>query len=405
MVAALEGNIVLELTRVGPGAFTTRMLADMGAEVIKIDTPPGAGPVSGSSTLPGPQEIRSAVFNHLNRNKRSIAINLRDAAGQHILQQLASKADMLVEGFRPGVTKRLGADYDTLKKLNPRLIYCSLSGYGQDGPYRDMPGHDINYLSFGGVLELIGEEGRPPAIPLNLVADYAAATLHGVIGLLMALAAREKTGRGQLVDISYLDGTISLLLAVGSVREYFEKGTVPRRGYGTYSSDYPYYASYETKDGKLITLGCSEPWFWERVCRALGREDLIPLARAPEHVNKKPDEKTTEAMNWLRGVFKTRTRDEWFDFLRQHDVCVGKVYSVDEVCTDPQVLHRQMIVEFDDPRVGKVKTPGIPIKLSETPGRIRSLSPYLGEHTNQILSELGYTSEATAQLREKGVVA
>lgn len=403
MTTPLEGTLILELTRVGPGAFTTMMLADMGAEVIKVETPPQAGAATGSGV--GAQELRGAVANYLNRNKRSIAVDLRLPEGQQILQQLARKADVLVEGFRPGVMKRLGGDYDTLKGLNPRLIYCSLSGYGPDGPYKDLPGHDINYLSFGGALELIGEEGRLPAIPLNLVADYAGATLHGVIGILLAIAAREKTGRGQIVDIAYLDTVISLVSATPNVRQYLSRGVVPHRGQGPLSGTYPYYGAYETKDGKLVTLGCAEPWFWERVCKALGREDLIPFAQSPEHTNKKPDQKTAEVVEWLRGVFKTRTRDEWFEFLRQHDVTVGKVYTMDEVFADPQVRHRQMLIEMEDPRVGKVKMAGIPIKLSETPGRVRRLPPYLGENTNEILTEIGYPPTAVAQLREKRVVA
>src|SRR5919108_2374408 len=202
MAGALAGIQVLELVRVAPGAFCTMMLADMGAEVLKIETPLAAPS--------GEEAARRAAFDFVNRNKRSIAINLKHTQGQKLLHQLAAEADVVVEGFRPGVMARLGGDYATLSQLNPRLIYCSLSGFGQDGPYRDLPAHDINYLALGGVLNLIGEPDRHPAIPLNIVADYAGASMHGVVGILLALLARQQTGRGQWVDVAYLDTTISL---------------------------------------------------------------------------------------------------------------------------------------------------------------------------------------------------
>lgn len=406
MPGALEGIRVLELTRVAPGAFCTMMLADMGAEVIKIETPPQVQSKkgTGSGISADAKEIQRAVFNYTNRNKKSIAINLKSEEGQQILQELAKSSDVLVEGFRPGVMKRLGGDYETLSKINPRLIYCSLSGFGKDGPYKDLPGHDINYLSFGGTLSLIGEAGRLPAIPLNIIADYASATLHGVIGILLALVAREKTGKGQYVDISYLDGVISLTAAVPGLWQYFLDGKLPRRGESALSGAYPYYACYETKDGKLITLGCMEFHFWENFCRAIGREDLIPYHFDPKHFTEGPDEKTRHVVQELRELFKTRTRDEWFEFLKQHDICVGKVYTWDEVFRDPQVLHRNMIVEIDHPVVGKVKQVGIAIKLSDTPGTIRNLGPYLGQNTDEILSGLGYSPEEISRLREKGIV-
>ena len=221
MPGPLEGIKILELIRVPPGAFCTMMLADMGAEVLKIETP--------TTELPHGQaeknasEARRAAFNFVNRNKRSMALNLKHPDGQKILHQLAAKADVVVEGFRPGVMARLGGDYATLSQINPRLIYCSLSGFGQDGPYRDLPAHDINYLSLGGVLNLIGEPERHPAIPLNIIADYAGASMHSVVGILLALLARQHRGHGQLVDVAYLDTTVSLLAATPVVRDFFLK--------------------------------------------------------------------------------------------------------------------------------------------------------------------------------------
>ncbi|MCZ6872043.1 MAG: CaiB/BaiF CoA-transferase family protein, partial [bacterium] len=256
MAGPLQGTKILELVRVAPGAFCTMMLADMGADVLKIETPtvaPTSGPPEDAS-----EQARRAAFSFVNRNKRSIAINLKHAEGRKLLHELASDADVVVEGFRPGVMARLGGDYETLSKINPRLIYCSLSGFGQNGPYRDLPGHDINYLSLGGVLNLIGEPDRPPSIPLNIVADYAGASMHGAVGILLAILARQQTGRGQLVDVSYLDTTISLLAATPVVRDLFFNGSTCRRGEGALGGSYPYYTTYETADHKLISVGCTE---------------------------------------------------------------------------------------------------------------------------------------------------
>ena len=221
MAGPLTGLKVLEFIRVPPGAFCTMMLADMGAEVLKIETPrPGA------AATPQAQAAaeRRTAFQFVNRGKRSIAIDLKQPAGQELLHRLAADADVLVEGFRPGVMKRLGGDYETLKTVNPRLIYCSLSGFGQDGPYRDTPAHDINFLSIAGVLNLIGEPDRPPAIPLNLIADYAGASMHGLVGILLAVLARQRTGRGQFVDVSYLDSTLALLAATPALQAFLSAG-------------------------------------------------------------------------------------------------------------------------------------------------------------------------------------
>ncbi len=395
----------MELTRMPPGALCTLILADMGANVIKIEAPPQVEVRGAGFTLSRGDSVKEASYNFLDRNKRSIAINLKTAEGQRILHQLVRDADVLVEGFRPGVMKRLGGDYEALKEINPRLIYCSLSGYGQDGPYSQMPGHDINYISFGGALDLIGEADGPPVVPLNIIADYASAALHGVIGILLALFARERTGKGQHVDVSYLDGVIPLVAAVPGVIDYFREGITPRRGETALSGCYPYYAIYETKDGKYISIGCIEPWLWENLCRALAREDFIPYHFLLEHFVKKPDEKYAKVFKELKQIFRIKTRDEWFDFLKDKDVCIGKVYSWDEVLNDPQVLHRRMIVEVEHPTLGKVRQVGIPIKLSQTPGSIRRLAPYLGQHTEEVLLELGYNAEAISELKRRGIIA
>ena len=400
---ALEGVKILDLSGLAPGALCTMILADLGAEVIKIE-PPTPSPIAGGGPSPkGEEKRKETAYFALNRNKKSVGINLRSEAGRQIFYRLAQQADVVVEGYRPGVVKRLGVDYDTIKKLNPSIIYCSLSGYGQDGPYHTFPGHDINYISLAGALGLIGFPEGPPVIPLNLLADFAGAPLYGAIGILTALIARNKTHKGQYVDISYIDGVISMMtfLTTG----YFFSSVIPKRGETLLQGAYPYYGVYETKDGKYITIGCLEPHFWENLCRLLGREDYIPYHFTLEHFSKKPeDKKWEEISSYLKQVFLTKTRDEWFELLIQNDIPAGKVYSLDEVFTDPQVLHRQMVIEVEHPTLGKVRQVGIAPKLSDTPGKVRSLSPLLGEHTDGVLQELGYSQEEIESFRQEGAI-
>jgi crotonobetainyl-CoA:carnitine CoA-transferase CaiB-like acyl-CoA transferase len=397
---ALDGIKILELARVAPGEFCTMLLADMGAEVLKIETP-----AAGGERDPLLDDKRRAAFAYVNRNKRSLALNLKAPEGQALFQRLAAGADVIVEGFRPGVTRRLGADYETVRRINPRIVYCSLSGFGQDGPYRDHPAHDLNYLSLAGALGLIGEADRKPAIPLNLVADYGGASLHGALGIVLALFARERTGRGQHVDVAYLDATLSLLGATPTLRFFWSDGLAPRRGAGFLGGSYPYYAIYETRDGKLLTIGCTEPWLWENFCKAVGRPDLVKYSRLADQFVRPANEEEARAREEVQAIIRTRTRDEWFDFLVAHDVCVGKVYDVEEVWEDPQVKARGMVVETEHPEVGPVREVGVAIKLSETPGSVRRAAPYRGEHTDQVLKELGLTPEEIRALRDRGVVA
>lgn len=403
MAGALEGIKVLELTRVGPGAFCTMMLADMGAEVLKVEAPP-SGKLAGSGASPTPDQAKKLATNFTNRNKKSITLNLKEAAGQAVLQDLAKDYDVLVEGFRPGVMQRLGGDYETLSKLNPRLVYCSLSGFGQDGPYRDYPAHDLNYLALGGVLNLIGQPEGPPAIPLNIIADYAGASMHGVTGIMFALFARERTGKGQLVDISYLDTTISLLAATPNVRDYFADGTMPGRGKGVFGGGFAYYSVYNTKDNKQLSIGCTEPWLWNNLCDALERPEWKDCGMKTGDFSQTTTDRHQQVRQELQAVLMTKTRDEWYDFLAKADVCVGKVYDVPEVFEDPQVRHRQMAVELDHPQAGKVTQAGVAVKLSDTPGSIRSFAPSIGQNTEEVLGSLGYSPDKIAALREKRVV-
>lgn len=404
MLGALEGIKILELIRVGPAAYCTQLLADMGAEVLKVETPSALDQTSGSGSSPTKENRKLAAANPVNRNKKSVAVNLKATEGQEILRKLAAHYDVLVEGFRPGVMARLGGDYETLSKINPRLIYCSLSGFGQTGPYRNFPAHDANFISLGGVLKLIGERDRMPVMPLNLVADYAGAALHGVIGILLALVARNQTGRGQMVDISYLDTVIGLLGATFAAKDFFTEGKIAQRGSGSFSGEFPHHAILETKDGGMVSLACTEPWIWENFCRAIGRMDLNRFHAEPDHFERFANEEEKKVTEELRVIFKTKNRDEWYDLLTKADVCIGKLYNVKEVFEDPHVIHRKMLVEIDDPELGKIGQPGIAVKLSDTPGSIRTLSPTLGEHTGEVMGALGYTSDQIEALRRKKVI-
>jgi alpha-methylacyl-CoA racemase len=397
-MGVLDGIRMLELARVAPAELPGMMFADMGADVLKIETPEAHRDTSLEAQ-------RREAFAFVNRNKRSLSLNLKAPEGQAIFKKLASEADVIIEGFRPGVTKRLGADYESIRALNPRIVYCSLSGFGQDGPYRDYPAHDMNYLSLAGVLGLIGERDRKPAIPLNLVADYAGASLHGALGIMLALFARERTGRGQHVDVSYLDTTISLLAATPNMRFFFSDGLTPRRGEGFLGGSYPYYAIYETRDGKLLTIGCTEPWLWENFCRAIDRPDFARFARTQDQLVRAANAEEEAARREIEAIIKTRDRDDWYERLTRADVCVGKVYDVEEMVADPQVLHRRMIVDIQHPTLGNVRQVGIAIKLSDTPGSLRSAAPASGQHSEEVLKDLGFGADEIAALRGKGVIS
>src|SRR5574341_2252969 len=307
-MGVLDGIKMLELARVPPAEMPGMMLADMGADVLKIETL--------EADRPGGEEwVRRTIFAFTNRNKRSMTLNMKSAEGQAIFRKLAATADVVIEGFRPGVMKRLGADYETLAKANPRLVYCSLSGFGQDGPYRDYPAHDLNYLSLAGVLGLIGEPDRKPVIPLNIIADYAGASMHGALGIMFALFARERTGRGQHVDVSYLDTSVALLAATPNMRFFFSDGMAPKRGEGFLGGSYPYYAIYETRDGKLLTIGCTEPWLWENFCKAIGRPDFTRFARRHDQFVRAANAEEEATRREIEAIIKTRDRDDWYEFL------------------------------------------------------------------------------------------
>src|SRR3989442_571498 len=395
-MGVLDGIKILELARVPPAEMPGMMLADMGADVLKIETP--------AETQEDPDWQRRSAFVYVNRNKRSLALNMKASEGQALFKKLAAGADVIIEGFRPGVMKRLGADYEAIRAINPRIVYCSLSGFGQNGPYRDYPAHDMNYLSLAGVLALIGEPDRKPVIPLNLVADYAGASMHGALGIMFALFPRERTGKGQYVDVSYLDTTIALLAATPNMRFFFSDGLAPKRGEGFLGGSYPYYAIYDTKDDKLLTIGCTEPWLWENFCNAIWRPDFKRFARSADQFVRAANAEEEAAREEIEALIKTRDRDEWYELLVKADVCVGKVYDIPEMVADPQINHRHMIVDVEHPSQGRVRQIGVAIKLSDTPGTIRSAAPMPSEHTEDVLKDLGMTAAEIAELQRKGIV-
>jgi crotonobetainyl-CoA:carnitine CoA-transferase CaiB-like acyl-CoA transferase len=397
---ALEGVKILDLTRLAPGPYCVMLLADLGADVIRVEE---FGPKEGRrAAQPSSSDIYSEMhgfaspnspYNALNRNKRSIALNLKTEEGRKIFYKLIETTDVVVEEFRPGTTKRLGVDYETLRQINSRIIYCAITGFGQDGPYRDLAGHDINYVALAGALSLIGYRGGPVVVPHNFLGDFAGGGMHGAIAILAALMARQKTGRGQFVDVSLFDGVVSLMSMILSY--YFATGVSPGPGEHVDNGGFPFYNVYETNDNKYISLGPIEPWFWANLCRAVGREDLVST-------QWDTGVKRDETFNVLKGLFKTKTRDEWHKILSETDTCASKVQTLDELPIDPHIQHRKLVVEIDHPHEGKVRQVGSPFKLSDTPPQIRRYTPASGEHTEEVLLEAGFSKAEIQNFRGKG---
>lgn len=391
-MGALSGVKVLDLTRLLPGPYCTLMMADYGAEVIKIEEPGNGDYIRWRTPA-----IEGIGARHLtiNRNKKSIELNLKTDDGKEIFKQMAATADVIIESFRPGVMERLGLGYDEISKINEGIVYCSLTGYGQTGPYRLLPGHDINYIGYSGVLGLIGKRDGEPVVPGVQLADIGGGALMALSGILMALFHKERTGKGQYLDVSMLDGVVTWLYAAAS--EYFASGEVPKRGNNRLDGRYPFYNVYETKDHKYLSVGANEAKFWKRICELIGKPEWIHLHEAPPDVHEQLKKDLTE-------LFKQKNQKDWLQLLAFEDTCVGPVYDIDEIFSDPQIIDRELFTEMNHPVAGVIKQFGFPIKFSHTPGKIHAHSPLLGEHTEELLAQLGYTNEKINQFRSIGVI-
>ena len=366
---SLSGIKVLDLSRLLPGPYCSMILADHGAEVIAVED----------------RRFKEddLFFNSINRNKRHISLNLKSAEGKEIFFKLAEKSDVMLEGFRPGVVKRLGVDYETIKKINPSIVYCSITGYGQDGPLHDRAGHDVNYMATAGLLGLIGPESGLPSIPGVQFADIAGGSMNGVVGILLALYARTVSGKGQYIDISMTDGLLGYL----SLPHFFSQksGRNPCRGNDLLSHRYGCYNTYGTADGKCIVIGAVENRFWANLCGILGME---------EYVDRQYDEHyRTEIIERLRKCFRGKTVDEWNEILADQEVCYSAVLEYPDVLNSELFRERELIVDRRKNDGTIIPELGIAVKLSETPGSIRTEPVSFGADTATVLGELGYSEE------------
>ncbi|MFZ0612765.1 MAG: CaiB/BaiF CoA-transferase family protein [Desulfobacterales bacterium] len=376
---ALCGLLVLDLSRLLPGPYCTMILADHGARVIAIE-----------DRRYQEGEIFPAT---VNRNKERMTLNLKTDEGRDIFYRLAAAADVIVEGFRPGVVRRLGVDYETIRKINPRIVYCALTGYGQTGRLKDRAGHDVNYLAHAGVLDLIGTADRPPSIPGVQIADIAGG-LNAAVGILLALLTRGQSGRGQYIDISMTDAAASLL----SLQLHFlqTSGRPACRGDSRLSHRYACYTTYETLDGRYLAIGAVENRFWQKLCDHFG----VPQYAALQY----DDGRREEILAFVRGAVREKTLAQWEAELADIDACWAPVETLAEVIKSPVFRERDMVVDIADGQGGATTLFGTIAKLSDTPGGIRTAPPAFGANTRAVLEEIGYSSAEIKVFEEKGVV-
>ncbi|MCK9512819.1 MAG: CoA transferase [Pigmentiphaga sp.] len=395
-MSALQGFSVLELGRVPPAELPGMFLADMGADVLKIDTPTRGQRPSDTD--------RFEAQSHTNRNKRSMAIDLKHPQGLAIFLRLAREADVIIEGFRPGTMRRLDADYESIASINPRIVYCSMSGFGQAGPYRSRPAHDLNFLALSGALSLWGDAGRAPDVPLNLVADYGGAGMHAALAIAFALLERERSGQGQHIDIAYLDTSIALLAATPNMRRYFSDGYEPTAGEGVFSGTYPYYTLYETRDRRWLSVACSEPALWHNFCNALDRPKWVEFERRAEHYTRSANAREAEVCDGVAKIIRTRDSAEWEQHFAKHDVCVAPVRKVSEMLADPHVRARSLIRDVEHPTHGPLRFVDSALGLARTPALINTPAPHTGEHTQEVLRTLGLNPSEIARLRDQAII-
>jgi alpha-methylacyl-CoA racemase len=403
MSLPLKGVRVLDLSRLLPGGFCSLLLADFGAEVLKVeDTGMGDYVRWSAPFYEGAHEsARSALFLALNRNKRSIRLDLKQEQGRAALLALVRDHDVVLESFRPGVLDRLGVGYEQMREANPGIVFCAISGYGQNGPKREASGHDVNYLGLIGLLGLTGGRGGPPVQAAGQIADLGGGALMAAFGIMAALRERDGapghpgSGEGQFVDVSMCDGALSWLAMVAGA--YFADGNVPHRGELPLAGSLVCYRPYECADG-WVSLGALEPKFWQAFCRGVQREDLVP---------RQFDGPGSEAHRAAEGIFAARTREQWEEFARNHDCCLEPVLELDEALASQLVREREMVVEIDQPGCeAPVRQLGLPVKLSRTPGDHGRLpGPALGEHTETVLLEAGLSLAEVEELMASGAAA
>lgn len=393
MERPLENIKVLDLSTMYPGPLCTMMLADFGAEVIRVE--PTKGGDLWRNSLPQVEGL-GMPYLQVNRNKKSMQLNLKEEDGRKIFYKLAESADVIVEQYRPGVAARLGIDYKTIQSINPKIVYCSISGYGQDGPYRLLSGHDLNYISYAGILGLTARKGERPVIPGVQIGDIGGGALYAAIGILIALLGVKAGGKGQYVDAAMLDGAVSLMSWNAS--GYLANGRAAEPEGNILLGQLACYNVYETRDKRYISIGAVEAHLWENFCVLIGKPEYTAWQRDVS--------RQEEMLAYISALFKSRTLEEWKEALAGIDCCWSPVAGVDEVFSDPQVLHRNMLIEMEDPQgqYGKVKMIGSPIKLSETPARQELFPPRKGEHTQECLRACGYSDEQIKEFIQKGIV-
>jgi len=374
---ALTGKTVIDLSRMLPGPYCSMILADHGARVIAVE----------DKRFAEDPFFVSAVY----RNKEHMTLNLKSESGQEVFRSLVQKADVLIEGFRPGVAARLGIDPTSMQEVNPELVYCSITGYGQYGPDTYKAGHDVNYIGAAGVLDLIGDPDRPPSIPGVQIADLTGA-MNAVMGILLALLAREQTGKGQYIDIAMSDAAMGLLPFV--LNHCNQTGRAQKRGDFILAHRYACYNTYETADGRALSVGALEPKFWSALCTRLGLEKYIS--------HQFDDSRREEIVTEFRRILGRKTLAQWEEELSDLDACCGGVRTVDEALERSHFQARGMSCEFPDQHGQYVPTLGIPVQMEKTPGRLRTRPARFGEHTEKILQELDYSPETIFDLKKNG---